>query len=392
MTAARESFADGDVRPTRPIGLTAGARSARLRVLLMVTELEDYTIAFANGVAAHADVTLAVPARQYAPLARWLDPRVDLRLLDWPRHSSLANLTFVPRIARLVRRERPDVVHLLSNNVLWLNLAAPLWRPIPLITTIHDVQTHPGDRETGVLPAWSTQLIVRQSDHVVVHGASLRTLAAHRFGKLPQAVHVLAHPAIRRYADLARAKDLRRRTDKFTLLLFGRVYAYKGLEQLVRAEALLGERIPGLRIVVAGRGDDAMTLRPLMGDPGRYDIVNQFIEDDEVAQMFLDADAVVLPYVEASQSGVLNVAAAFGKPVIVTDVGELRATVEPAGIGLVVPPANPAALADAMARLADSPDLRAQLGQNALCWAEGANAPEAVGARAAALYARVARR
>ena len=52
----------------------------RLRILLLVTELEDYTIAFANGVAAHADVTLAVPARQYAPLARWLDPRIDLRL------------------------------------------------------------------------------------------------------------------------------------------------------------------------------------------------------------------------------------------------------------------------------------------------------------------------
>lgn len=359
---------------------------------MLVTELEDYTIAFANGVAAHADVTLAVPARQYAALARWLDPRIDLRLLDWPRHSSPANLAFVPSLARLVRRERPDVVHLLSNNVLWLNLAVPFWGRVPLITTVHDVVTHPGDHETRSLPGWSTRLIVHQSAHVVVHGETLRAQAASQLGKHPDAIHVLAHPAIRRYADLARSADIRRRrSSEFKVLIFGRIYAYKGLEYLVRAEALLADRVPRLEIVIAGRGDDPMALQPLMGDAGRYRILNRFIEDEKVAQLFLDADVVVLPYVEASQSGVLNVAAAFGKPVIVTDVGELRTTVEPAGIGVVVPPADPAALADAIARLAGDAGLLTTLGQNALAWAEGPNAPEQVGACAAALYARVAR-
>lgn len=363
----------------------------RLRILLLVTELEDYTIAFANGVAAHADVTLAVPARQYAPLARWLDPRIDLRLLDWPRHSSAANLGFIPRLVHLVRRLRPDVVHLLSNNVLWLNAAVPLWGRVPLVTTVHDVETHPGDRETAVLPGWSTRLILRQSAHVVVHGPTLRARAAERFARPPASVDVLAHPAIHRYAALARDRGLQRRTTEgFTLLLFGRVYAYKGLAQLIRAEALLAARLPGLRIVIAGRGDDANALRPHMGNPDRYQILNRFIEDAEVAQLFLDADAVVLPYVEASQSGVLTVAAAFGKPVIVTDVGELRATVAAPAIGLVVPPADPVALADAIARLAADPALRTTLGRNALAWANGAIAPETIGAQAAALYARVA--
>lgn len=382
---AREAVAEAEAS-------RAPAPAARIRALLMVSELEDYTIAFANGAAAHVDVTLAVPARQYSGLARWIDDRIDLRLLDWPRHSSGANLGFVPRMARLARRERPDLVHLLSNNVLWLNLAAPFW-PCPLVTTVHDVETHPGDRETGVLPDWSTRLIVRQSHHVVVHGEALRVRAAERFGRADDSVHVLGHPTIRRYADLAQERGLARRSaDGLNLLLFGRVYAYKGLEHLVRAEGLLGDRVPGLRLVIAGRGDDAHALSGLMGDPGRYEVVNRFIPDEEVAQRFLDADVVVLPYVEASQSGVLTVAAAFGKPVIVTDVGELRATVEPAGIGLVVPPADPAALAGAIARLGADPALRAALGRNARRWAEGPNAPEAIGARAAALYAQVVRR
>ena len=367
---------------------TPRERATAPRVLLLVSELEDYTIAFANGLARSAPVTVAVPERRYAGLAEWFEPGVDLRLLDWPRHRSAANSRFLRELIRLVRRERPDVVHLLSNNVLWLNLALPFF-PAPVVTTVHDVEVHPGDAETGVLPRWSTDLAVRQSDDLVVHGPGLRRSAIARFGKAADRVHVLPHPTIARYEALARREGLVRRSEGFTVLLFGRLYAYKGLSQFIRAEALVGDRIPGLRVVVAGRGDDPAALSGLMGDPGRYDIRHRFIEDREVAQLFLDADVVALPYVEASQSGVLNVAAAFGKPVVVTDVGELRATVEPNGLGLVVPPRDPQALADALVRLASEPRLASELGARARSWAEGPNAPETVGRAAAALYARV---
>ncbi len=367
------------------------AGAAAPKALMLVSELEDYTIAFANGAARAAPVTVCVPRRRYEGLAGWFEPGVDLRLLDWPRHRSLANPRFVGDLVGLVRRARPDVVHLLSNNTLWLNLALPFLRA-PVVTTVHDVEVHPGDTETGALPRWATDLAVRQSGDIVVHGHSLRRAAITRFAKPADRVHVLPHPAIVRYADLARREGLVRRTTAFTVLMFGRIYAYKGLSQFLRAEALLGDRIPDLRVVIAGRGDDPAALSELMGDPTRYDIRHRFIEDREVAQLFLDADVVALPYVEASQSGVLNVAAAFGKPVVVTDVGELRATVEPNRLGLVVPSRDPQALADALARLAAEPRLTADLGARALAWATGPNAPETVGTAAAALYARVAAR
>lgn len=372
----------------------AAAGVRRLKVLLLVTGLEDYTIAFANGVVEHADVVLAVPRAQYATLTHYLDPRVNLQLIDWPRHRSVAgNLRLVATLARLVRRTRPDVVHLLSNNTVWLNLAAPFWRPTPLLTTVHDVETHPGDRETRMLPEWPKRLMVRQSDRVVVHGEALRAAAAERFGKGSDRIHVLSHPTITRYRELAEIERLRPRPPggRFRVLMFGRVFAYKGLAHLLEAEALLGDRIPGLEIVIAGRGDDPWSLRDLMGDPGRYRVHNAYIPDPEVAQMFLDTDVVVLPYIEASQSGVLNVAVSFGKPVIVTDVGELRSTVEPNRLGLVVPPADPAALAEAIARLAERPELRAELGRSARRWAEGPNAPATVGRHAVDLYSRMVR-
>src|SRR5690606_8385039 len=135
----------------------------------------------------------------------------------------------------------PSLIHLLSNTTLWLNFAAPFWRPIPMLTTIHDLTLHPGDIETSVLPRWSTDLIVRQSDHVVVHGEGLRRIAVDRYSKSPDHVHVLSHPAIVRYTELAHREKLVRRPKDgtFRILMFGRIFAYKGLEQLIRAEAVL---------------------------------------------------------------------------------------------------------------------------------------------------------
>ena len=370
--------------------LAAGAGPRREKALLLVSELEDYAIAFANGVAAHMPVVLGVPRRQYARLAEWFDPRVDLRLLDWPRHRSAANPLFLASLLRLVRHEAPSVIHLLSNNTLWLNLVVPLWRDIPVVTTVHDVARHPGDAETARLPVWATTLMARQSPDLVVHGAALRALAAERFGKSPDRVHVLSHPAILRYAELARRQGITRRTTgAFTVLLFGRLYAYKGIDLMLRAEASMRDA-PDLRIVIAGRGDDPMVMRNLMGDPGRYDIRNRFIPDAEVAQLFLDADVVALPYAEGSQSGVLQIAAAFGRAVVATDVGEIGATVRRFGLGEVVPPGDAAALAGALARLAADAPLRQEYGARALAWAHGPNAPAAVGAEAARLYRALA--
>ena len=57
-----------------------------MKPLLLVSEIEDYTISFANGVASHVPVTLCVPERRYASFAKYFHAGVDLRLVDWPRH------------------------------------------------------------------------------------------------------------------------------------------------------------------------------------------------------------------------------------------------------------------------------------------------------------------
>ena len=136
-------------------------------------------------------------------------------------------------------------------------------------------------------------------------------------------------------------------------LFFGYVRAYKGLDLLLTAWPRVRER-RAVRLLVAGEFyEDPAPYRALAqaagGEP-HVRLLDRYLKDDEVEAVFRAADLVVLPYRSATQSGVTHVAYALGVPVITTDVGGLAETVTDGVTGLVVPPADPQALGDAVVR------------------------------------------
>lgn len=154
--------------------------------------------------------------------------------------------------------------------------------------------------------------------------------------------------------------------DGEVVLFFGYVRHYKGLDTLLDAWPAVRARRPAATLVVAGEFyEDAAPYRERIGSAGgaaTVRLMERYITDDEVEALFKAADVVVLPYRSATQSGVTHVAYALGVPVITTDVGGLAETVRPGETGLVVPPENPPALADAIARYFEdemAPRLRA---------------------------------
>ncbi|MGH7742923.1 MAG: glycosyltransferase [Candidatus Eiseniibacteriota bacterium] len=139
------------------------------------------------------------------------------------------------------------------------------------------------------------------------------------------------------------------------VLFFGYVRAYKGLDTLLTAwPAVLARRRATL--VVAGEFyEDQAPYRKLAeaaGDSVR--LLSRYVPDEEVEALFKAADVVVLPYRSATQSGVTHVAYALGVPVITTHVGGLAETVVPGETGLVVPPEDPPALAQAIVEFFES--------------------------------------
>ena len=141
--------------------------------------------------------------------------------------------------------------------------------------------------------------------------------------------------------------------DEEVALFFGYVRHYKGLDILLSAWPRVRERRAATLIVAGEFYEDRAPYRALArvagGEP-HVRMIDRYLPDDEVEAVFRAADVAVLPYRSATQSGVTHVAYALGVPVITTDVGGLAETVTAGETGLVVPPEDPGALAEAVVR------------------------------------------
>jgi glycosyltransferase involved in cell wall biosynthesis len=330
-----------------------------------------------------------------------------------------------PRAARAaVTRYGPDVIHLqfavpafgartpgLLRLLHWLQDA-----PVPAVATLHEI-----NRDIALLRAPGRALYRRLATHcdrLIVHTeTALNTLTAATANRpantlatpanadppLPGAGPgrhvVIPHFAAPPPPAATSAAEVRRRFglgDERLLLAFGYVHVHKGLDDLGRALALLPpSALRDVRIVIAGavrrrhgpfrlfEARDVAHLAAVRRLARRHRLLDRlvctgYVPEDDIAAWFEAAEAVVLPYRKAEQSGVANLAAAFGVPVIGTTAGGLADLL--AGSPWTVPPRTPHLLAEAIAGF-----LRAGPEERAVPLAPGADLAT-VAARTIAVY------
>lgn len=141
---------------------------------------------------------------------------------------------------------------------------------------------------------------------------------------------------------------------EYVLLFFGLVREYKGLKYLIQAMPEIFAAYSNIKLLVvgdfAGKKEEYMDIISKTGAKQTICIYDGYIPDREVEKFFACCDLVVLPYISATQSAVVQMAYGFDKPVVVTNVGGLPEVVANGKTGYVVPPENPQALADAVIR------------------------------------------
>lgn len=357
--------------------------AARLRVVWLNYDFEEYSLPQVAALSQHHDVMMITPESERAMSE--LSGQTRLLSFDKPRmRQPLRQWQSIGKLKKEIESFAPDVIHFQQGH-LWFNFALPwIRRRWPLVLTVHDPRHHSGDRDSRKTPQWVMDYGFRQADQIIVHGSELARQAASISGLAPEHVHVIPHVAMGgdSSSDSAVAEE------EQTILFFGRIWEYKGLETLIRAEPIIGEQLPSVRIVIAGVGDDFSRYEQMMENPARFETHPRWISDSERANFFDRAALVVLPYHEATQSGVVPVAYARGKPVVATDVGALSDCVLNGETGLLVPPRDPTALAHAIVTLLKDAPRRKAMGAAAKRYLEQTASPEAVASATETVYRR----
>ncbi|MFH1862810.1 MAG: glycosyltransferase [bacterium] len=347
------------------------------------------TVQLANALATEHRVTLIFPevspelnaySGRVAGLKEILAPGITLITL--PYMQELSPLGWIPvlKARSLIHKLRPDVVHFNESYDFRCLCLMRFCPGVPFITSVHDPLPHSDEKiSLQKFKHWVRDQIRRRSAGLVVFGETLREVLAN-YSQIPvERIYAVPHGEYRYYELFDNNTSTHQGNAHKKVLFFGRWERYKGIDVLIEAEPLISARVPNARIVLAGEG--RLSLSELQGGmlhPDHFEIRNYAIPDAEVPELFREADVVVLPYREATQSGPLHIAGTFARPVVVSRVGAMPEIVQDGETGLLVSPGDPQELAEAVCRLLENPDEACRLAENAHARMQDAESMERV--------------
>ncbi|MFL5906455.1 MAG: glycosyltransferase family 4 protein [Solirubrobacterales bacterium] len=225
--------------------------------------------------------------------------------------------------------------------------------------------------EAGTRIARSLERLLGEMDAVVVHSEhGARRLQAD-FGVAPERLRVIPHGAFdyltRQPQETPLPEELER-TSAPVILFFGLIRPYKGIDVLLEAF----RRLEGAELWIVGMPRMPMGELHALADraPGTVRFVERFVTDPEIPAFMRRADLVVLPYRNIEQSGVLYSALAFGRPLVLSDVGGFPEIAE-RGAARLAPAGDPDALAELLEELLGDRAAREALGTAAAAAAAG---------------------
>jgi glycosyltransferase involved in cell wall biosynthesis len=337
--------------------------------------------------AAGAEVELITSRFEYGPapaadgyeVTELFYPRSTARGLEATGRRGLRLAEHVPGMRRLrTHAAEADVVHL-----QWLSipdLDRFLLPGRPRVFTVH----YP--LPDSARARKRQRRLLSRMDALIAHSgygaAELRELVAD-----PTRVHAIPHGA---FTHLTRQPEERPLPAELAgvegpvVLCFGLVRPYKGVDVLLEAFA----QVSGAELWVVGmpRMDLAPLRRLAERCSGTVRFVDRFITDPEIPAYFRRADLVVLPYRRIEQSGVLYTALAFGNAIVASAIGGFAEVGERDGAVRLVPPGDPAALAEALTDLLGDADARAELAAAAAAAAAGTYSWDAIARRTIDVY------
>jgi glycosyltransferase involved in cell wall biosynthesis len=256
---------------------------------------------------------------------------------------------------RKVLKIKPDIVHIVDFHpwAIFVFMA----RPFAKYKIFYAPQDNPFDPKEKNMPFMEImeRFFVKKADVVIAYSEFMKVDIDKYIEKpievLPLGVHAGLCPGITNKQFHAEGR--------LTLLFFGRIEPYKGLDILVRAMDILSKEHMDLELTIAGKGDVGSENLKLI-EKLKINFKNYWITDEEICSLVSDADVLIAPYKKATQSGIISVGLACYVPLIVTDVGSFSEYVKDGVNGFLVK-SDPRALAEKIKELYVHRELLAEM-------------------------------
>ncbi|HYV57580.1 MAG TPA: glycosyltransferase [Candidatus Nitrosopolaris sp.] len=369
------------------------SRRAPLRVLLVIDELD-----IGGTEQQIVELVRSLPRTRYTPIVccfRYGRKAAEIEQLGTRvvhlSKRGRADLGLVGRLVQLMRSERIDVVQtfLIGAN-LWGRLAALIAR-VPVVIASErnvDVWEEPLKRGLGRL------LLAFGTDRIVANAEAVRSYLIDR-GAAPRRVVTIRNGVdMDRFAGALDVATLRRSlglaADDQVAAVVARLEPQKGHAVVLEAAAQLRDRFPRLRYLFVGGGSAESAIRAEVARRGLEDRVVFTGFRTDSADLIRAADFSILASTKEGLSNTLLESLAAGRPVIASRVGG-NAEVVSSDVGLLIPPRDPAALARAIAQLADDPTSAARMGEHGRERAAQEFSVPRMAAETAALYEELGR-
>lgn len=369
--------------------------SSRLRVVYCSAEFfADTTVPIVNALAELCHVHLAMAftrtkekTQGHDEMLSHVSPTVQSFILQRPaRMRHPAHMWYDWLLFRFILSVRPHVVVIESVVSPWFLWYWILLRAngIPIVYAIHDVVPHSGSEHA--VESWLHARRIAMATALVVFSRHQQALLKLRFHRESVA---LCLPFKEYLSALGRSHTVAREPN--TILLFGTLRVNKGIDLFLQAVEIVHEQIPTLKVIIAGERGEWDRFQSMRSTPSMYEQHLHRIPEGEMAALFRRAQCVVLPYRDATQSGIPPLAYGFDCPVIATAVGGVSEYVVAGVTGSLVPPNDPQALADAIMRFLSDDSLRMKM-QHSVCeFARRTFSPATIAETLYELLQRVAR-
>ena len=270
-------------------------------------------------------------------LKKWLRPYKNVEKgLKGKLKELTPGSTYINNLTKGVLQEKPDLIWIVDDLPVSCQIGLKLRRKTKVWMTIHDPVFHPSDKASIKKKIYSKiwweyrlRLSKRSDSIIMLSNESIRRFSDSNIGLTGKIKHLELGAHIPEVKPIC-PHEYKYQDDPF-LLFFGRLEKYKGLDMLVKTFSNMNAG----RLIIAGKGSIQKELVYEINSSEKIVFINRFIKDEEMLWLFQNTKGIVLPYTEASQSGIIPIAYYYGKPVVVSEIQGLTQYVKDKSTGYI---------------------------------------------------------